>query len=69
MAVERLAGRFDDCVAENNCTMIRYDIIQGLRNLYDEVMDEKIRAKALELIETEQGAKYRKEYEGVWKPR
>jgi hypothetical protein len=69
MVVDRLAGRFADCAAEKNCTLIRYDIVQGLRNLYDEVKDEKIRTKALELIETEQDAKYRKKYAGVWKIR
>jgi hypothetical protein len=42
--------------------LIRYDIIQGLRKLYDEVTDEKVREKALELIETEEDLKYRKKY-------
>ena len=65
--LEALADRFRDCAAEKNCTLIRYDIIQGLRNLYDEVKDEKVREKALELIETEQDMKYRKKYAGVWK--
>ena len=65
--VDALAERFRDCAAEKNCTLIRYDIIQGLRNLYDEVKDEKVREKALELIETEEDMKYRKKYAGVWK--
>jgi hypothetical protein len=69
LLVARLAGRFADCAAEKNCTLIRYDIVQGLRNLYDEVRDENIRTKALELIETEPDAKYRKKYAGVWKTR
>ena len=49
--------------------MIRYDIVQGLRNLYDEVKDEKIRTKALELIETGQDLKYRAKHAGVRKTR
>jgi hypothetical protein len=65
--VEAFAERFRDCVAEKNCTLIRYDIIQGLKNLYDEVKDEKIKQKALELIETEEDLKYRKKYASVWK--
>lgn len=69
MVVDRLAGRFSDCVAEKNCTLIRYDIIQGLRNLHDEVQDEKVREMALELIESEEDLKYRKKYAGVWKRR
>jgi len=65
--VDALAERFRDCAAEKNCTLIRYDIIQGLRNLYDEVKDEKVKEKALELIETEEDVKYRKKYASVWK--
>jgi hypothetical protein len=67
VVLEALEDRFKHCVAEKNCTLIRYDIIQGLRNLYDEVKDEKIREKALQLIETEEDLKYRKKYASVWK--
>ena len=67
--VDGLAGRFKECVTEKNCTLIRYDIIQGFRNLYDEVKDEKVREKALELIETEDDLKYRKKYAGLWRVR
>jgi hypothetical protein len=65
--VDALADRFKNCVTEKNYTLIRYDIIQGLRNLYDEVKDEKIKEKALELIDTEEDLKYRKKYASVWK--
>jgi len=65
--VEALANRFKDCVTEKNWTLIRYDIIQDLRNLYDEVRDERIKQNALELIETEEDAKYKKKYASVWK--
>ena len=69
MLVDGLAGRFKECLTEKNCTLIRYDIIQGLRNLYDEVKDEKLKEKALELIETEEDLKYRKKYASVWRAR
>jgi hypothetical protein len=65
--VDGLAGRFADCAAEKNCTLIRFDIAQGLGKLYDQVKDEAIRSKALELIETETDPKYRKKYAGAWK--
>ena len=65
--VEAFAERFRDCAAEKNCTLIRYDIIVGLKNLYEEVKDEKIKETALELIETEEDLKYRKKYASVWK--
>ena len=69
MLVNGLAGRFADCVAEKNCTLIRYDIIQSLRKLYDLDNDESVRAKAMELIAREEDLKYRKKYASVWKAR
>jgi hypothetical protein len=69
MLVDGLAGRFADCIAEKNGTLIRYDIIQGLRKLYDLEHDEAIRGKALELIETEGDPKYRKKYASGWRVR
>ena len=65
--VDGLAGRFAECVTEKNCILIRYDISQSLRNLYDAVKDEAVREKALELIETEPDLKYRKKYASLWR--
>jgi hypothetical protein len=65
--VEGLESRFRECITEKNCTLIRYDIIQSLRNLYDQVKDERIREKALDLIATEEDLKYRKKYAALWK--
>jgi hypothetical protein len=67
LVVEGLETRFKECISEKNCTLIRYDIIQDLKNLYDEIKDETIREKALELIELEEDLKYRKKYARVWK--
>jgi len=64
-----LEARFKECSTEKNFTLIRYDIIQGLGKLYDEIKDEKIREKALELIATEEDLKYRKKYASLWKAR
>lgn len=64
--IDGLEIRFQECITEKNCTLIRYDIIQSMRNLYDVVKDESIREKALALIETEADLKYRKKYAGVW---
>ena len=65
--MDGLERRFKECINEKNYTLIRYDILQSFRNVYDEVKDEKIREKALELIETEDDLKYRKKYETLWK--
>ncbi len=65
--LDGLERRFRECITEKNGTLIRYDILQSMRNVYDVVKDETIRAKALELIETEEDLKYRKKYAGLWK--
>ena len=65
--VDGLAGRYKECIAEKNSTLIRYDIIQSLRNVYDKVKDEGIKEKALELIDTEKDVKYRKKYAALWR--
>ncbi|MBA3873279.1 MAG: hypothetical protein H0X30_29450 [Anaerolineae bacterium] len=67
LLVDGLEGRFNECITEKNCTLIRYDILQSLRNVYDVLPDESIRAKALALIETETAAKYRKKYATLWR--
>jgi hypothetical protein len=69
LLVDGLEGRFKECATEKNCTLICYDIIQSLRNLYGAVKDEKVEAKALELIESEVDIKYRKKYASLWKVR
>jgi hypothetical protein len=65
--MDGLTNRFAECGVEKNGTLIRYDIIQGMRNLYDQVGDASVREKARALIETEADLKYRKKYAGVWK--
>lgn len=67
--LDGLAARFGDCAPEKNSTLIRFDIAQGLRKLYDHAPDESIRRTALGLIATETDPKYRKKYEGAWKVR
>lgn len=65
LVVNGLAHRFQECIAEKNCTLIRYEICVGLRKLYDEIPDEAIRTKALEVIATEEDLRYRKKYQGL----
>ncbi len=67
MYLERLSGRFAECINEKNGTLIRYDIIVGFRQLYEATGDASVKTRALELIETEEDLKYRKKYAGVWK--
>jgi hypothetical protein len=65
--LEGLERRFRECITEKNGTLIRYDILQSFRNVYDVTADEKIKEKALELIETEEDIKYRKKYASLWR--
>jgi hypothetical protein len=67
LLVNALENRYQDCITEKNGTLIRHDIIQSLRNVYDVVKDESVREKALALIEIEEDSKYRKKYAGLWK--
>jgi hypothetical protein len=67
LVMSGLEKRFRECVKEKNGTLIRYDIIVDLRNLYNAVKDEAIKEKALELIEIEKDLKYKKKYAGAWR--
>lgn len=67
LVMKGLEKRFHECVTEKNCTLIRYDIIVDLRNLYDATTSSEIKEKALELIELESDLKYKKKYASVWK--
>jgi hypothetical protein len=64
---EGLVRRFTECRAEKNWSLIRYDILQSMRNVYDVTQDEGIRATAQELIAGETDDKYRKKYAKLWK--
>jgi hypothetical protein len=65
--VDRLADRFRQCVKEKNCTLVRYDIVQVLRRVWDQDSDPKVMKSALALIVTETDDKYRKKYLTLWK--
>ncbi|WP_078429617.1 hypothetical protein [Alkalihalobacterium alkalinitrilicum] len=67
MVIQSLAARFHDCTSEKNYTLIRFDIIQSLKNLYEKRQDEEIKEIALELINIEEDPKYKKKYNSVWK--
>jgi len=65
--MDGLEKRFKECAKEKNCTLIRYDILISMQNVYNQVKDEAIKEKALALIETEKDIKYQKKYKTVWK--
>jgi hypothetical protein len=65
--VAALERRFHDAATEKNGTLIRFDISQSLRHIYDAVGDETVRDKALALIAAEEDPKYRQKYARLWK--
>jgi len=67
--VRSLVRRYIDCAGEKNATLIRYDILQGLKDLYEATSDASVRHQALELIELVDDPKYRKKYTRLWKLR
>lgn len=67
MVMEVLAERFKNCEDEKNFTLIRNDIIQNMKNLYDDFNDASIKQTALDLIETVDDKKYKKKYMTIWK--
>ncbi|MFZ3580163.1 hypothetical protein [Virgibacillus sp. DJP39] len=67
LVVNSFVDRFTNGVNEKNYTLIRFDIIQGLRNLYEKKQEEGIKQVAHQLIEKEDDTKYRKKYAAVWK--
>jgi hypothetical protein len=66
LVIQGLEVRFHESTTEKNGTLIRFDILQDLWNLYENTGAEDIRAKALQLIETEADPKYRKKYARLW---
>jgi hypothetical protein len=64
-----LEKHFSECRTHKNCTLIRYDIIESLRKLFDAVHDSDIKNRALALIELESAPKYKKKYMTLWPKR
>ena len=67
LVVQGLERRYRECVTEKNEKLIRYDILVALRNLYNATTFNEIKEKALELIELEPDAKYKKKYASAWR--
>ncbi|PRR89483.1 hypothetical protein [Bacillus atrophaeus] len=67
MVLTHIIDRFKNGMNEKHYTLIRYDLIVGLRKLYDELKDKHIKKIAMELIESEEDSKYQKKYLSAWK--
>ncbi|MBU3113636.1 hypothetical protein [Clostridium lacusfryxellense] len=67
LVLSGLEERYKDCINEKNCTLIRADIIEDLKNMYTILNDEVISTKVLELLEMETDDKYKKKYLSIWR--
>lgn len=67
LVMKGLEKRFHESAAEKSGTLVRYDVLVAMHDLYNAAKDDGIKSKALELIETETDPKYKKKYASVWK--
>ncbi|MGV8833066.1 MAG: hypothetical protein ACOH2N_13900 [Devosia sp.] len=65
--LDATAQKFAACASHKNHTLIRYDLLEGLRDLADATGDQTIRPVALNLIQTESDVKYANKYSKIWK--
>jgi hypothetical protein len=66
LVVNALEKRFTNCVTHKNCTLIRYDIIECLRKLYDATRFDDLQHRAEALIQLQRDPKYKKKYSTLW---
>ena len=66
LVLAALENRFSNCVTHRNFTLIRYDIVECLRKLYDATLDDDIQRRAQALIQLESDPKYKKKYSTLW---
>ena len=60
-----LEKRFRECPDEKHYNLIRTDIIQSIKFIYDTEKDDKLLTSAQTLITEEKDVKYRKKYEAI----
>ncbi len=67
MVLDHLEYQFAECAGEKYYNLIRLDIIQSIRLLYNFEPNDRLLARAKEMVKIEQGEKYRKGYLAVLK--
>jgi hypothetical protein len=63
--LDHLEKQFATCAEEKHYNLIRQDIIQSIRLLYDHEEDERLLARAKKMTKNEKEEKYRKKYEAI----
>jgi hypothetical protein len=67
IVLEHLEKQFDDCTEDKHYNLIRQDIIQSMRLMYDCEKDDELLLRAKEIVKNEKEEKYRKKYEAILK--
>ncbi|MDL4839901.1 hypothetical protein [Aquibacillus rhizosphaerae] len=67
MVMDYMVARFKNGTDKKNYTLIRNDILQNMRNLYDHFNDMTIKQTALDLIDIVDDKKYKKKYIDIFK--
>lgn len=65
--VAALDRRYREAADEKNGTLVRNDIVEGLRHLYDAAGDPVVERTARELIDAETDPKYQRKYRRHWR--
>ncbi len=66
MLFAALDARFRECALEKSGTLVRYDVMRVMRDVYDATGDPSIHPAAIGLIDLEDDHAYRKKYASVW---
>jgi hypothetical protein len=67
LLVGHLTDRFTHAMSHHNGTLVRFDIIELFKKIYDATGNPEVKQQAAQLIATETDLKYRKKYAAVWK--
>ncbi len=65
--IEWFEKQYQACSKDKNRESIRFDIVCGLRKMYDDCREPSIQTKAMELINLEQDQRAKLKYLSVWR--
>ena len=66
LVMDAMVDRFENGTEEKNYTLIRSDILENMKQLYEHLEDESIKNEAMRLIELVDDPKYKKKYQKIW---
>lgn len=67
IVLDHLEKQYADCSEDKHYNLIRRDVIQSIRLLYDYEEDDSLLARAKEMIKMEKEDRYRKKYKAILK--